>query len=232
MTGFVFHLTELTRGTEDLFIPALRAGLENFWLTASGGRMIENSEFTIQPIDVASAVLPVYDMLNHLHNHLPGRVHEFVTASAELGIIEVLARGFVLIKEEPSFEEDGLFRQLYMACTNFGSTLAMVDPAEFRVSIFAPAFPDWYKALRYMRARDGMFNTHTQRRSWYYDAEFAWAKTIAEYLEYDEEVQGADVLSSGCMYPRCPDPDTPTGVRFECPCNQGVVYCGYRCQNA
>jgi hypothetical protein len=48
-------------------------------------------------------------MLDHLVQHSPSRVKEFVLATVELGIIEVLARGFVLVKEEPEFDEEGEF---------------------------------------------------------------------------------------------------------------------------
>ncbi|KAG9108039.1 hypothetical protein FRC07_008542 [Ceratobasidium sp. 392] len=211
MAAFVFPMTGLMPGTEDLLVPALRAILEYFWLTAAGKTI--HSNFIIRPEDVACIVLPAYVMLNYLHHHSPNRVHEFVTVSAELGVVEIWAKGFVLIKEE-EFEENAVFKYLHQACINFGGTLAMVSDALFRVSTFAPAFPDWYKSLKYMRARDSMFNTRTHRRAWHQEAEAAWGKKLAEYLEYDEEFQGAEALSSGCAYPRCPDPDTAKGFRF------------------
>ncbi|KAG9097177.1 hypothetical protein FRC07_010826, partial [Ceratobasidium sp. 392] len=194
MVGFVIPMTGLMPGTEDLFIPVLRATLEYFWLTVAGKTYY--TTFRIQSADCAATVLPAYTMLDHLHNHSPNRVHEFVSVSAELGVMEILAKGFVLIKEE-KFEEDAVFEGLYQACANFGATLAMVSDAFFRVSTFAPAFPDWYKSIKYMRARDSMFNTRTHRRAWFQRAEWIWGKTVAGYLEYDEEFQGAEALSSG-----------------------------------
>ncbi|KAG8723805.1 hypothetical protein FRC09_001707 [Ceratobasidium sp. 395] len=229
MVAYVVPMTGLTSGTEDLFIPLIRATFEYFWSTVAGKTL--HTKFSLEAEDVASTVLPAYTMLDHLHKRSPGRVHEFVTTCGELGVIEALARGFVLMKEEREFDEEAKFQYLFEGCANFGAMLALVDPAIFRVSTFAPAFPDWYKALRYMRARDSMFNTRTQKKRWYKRAELIWGKT-GEYLEYDEEVQGAEVLSSGCAYTRCPDPESVKGVRFECPCNQGVVYCGHRCQKA
>ncbi|KAG8732165.1 hypothetical protein FRC10_001190, partial [Ceratobasidium sp. 414] len=88
--------------------------------------------------------------------------------------------------------------------------LALVDPALFRVNTFADAFVEWFKTLRYMRARDGMFNTRTQTTTWYIHAESYW-KQAGEFLEYDELVADANAFSRGCAYPRCPDPDSVKG---------------------
>ncbi|KAG8724048.1 hypothetical protein FRC09_000649 [Ceratobasidium sp. 395] len=238
MAAFAIPFTRLTRGTEDLFIPALHATLEYFWLTVAG--KTPYTEFNIQALDVATSVLPAFIMLDHLHKYSPNRAHEFVTMCADLGMIEALTKGFMVMEadqdlvEEASPHPESLLEKsenMFPACVNFAIVLGMVRPVTFSVSTFAPAFPDWYKTLRYMRARDGMFDTETRYERWYKRAETAWGQ-LGKRLEYDRKVREAEVMSSGCAYARCPDPVSAKGVRFECPCDQNVVYCGYRCQKA
>ncbi|KAG8696328.1 hypothetical protein FRC08_007229 [Ceratobasidium sp. 394] len=227
--GFVTARHGLLPGVGDLFIPLMRVTFEYFWLTAAGKTL--HNKFSLEAEDVATTILPAFHMLEHLHKCAPERVHEFTTASAELGAMEILARGLVLVKQEDDFDEEAKFRPLFQACNNFTSMLAMVDPALFRVNTFADAFVEWFKTLRYMRARDGMFNTRTRTKTWYLITEGCWTQA-GEFLEYDELVPAAEAFSRGCMHPRCPDPNSVKGVRFECPCGQDVVYCGVRCQNA
>ncbi|KAG8779715.1 hypothetical protein FRC12_023902 [Ceratobasidium sp. 428] len=229
MVAFAIPFTRLTRGTEDLFVPALRATLEYFWLTVAG--KTPYTKFILLTVDVATSVLPAFIMLDHLHKYSPNHVHEFVTTCADLGMIEALAKGLVLMEADQDLAEEEKSETMFPACTNFGIVLGMVRPVTFSLSKFAPAFPDWYKTLRYMRARDSMFETEIRCERWYKRAETAWGQ-LGKRLEYDRKVRGAEVMSSGCAYARCPDPASAKGVRFECPCDQDVVYCGHRCQKA
>ncbi|KAG8788088.1 hypothetical protein FRC12_014928 [Ceratobasidium sp. 428] len=226
MVAFVVPMTRLTSGTEDLFIPLLRVTLEYFWWTVAGKTL--HVKFNLQAETVATVVLPAFNMLDHLTKHSPDRAREFVTTCAELGMIEVLAKGIVLIRQNQFDRAE--FGVLFQVYDSFGASLATVNPTTSIVSTFAPAFPDWYKALGYMRAQDTMFNTHARQKYGYKRAEPAWSN-LGERLGYDKEVRG-EVLSSGCAYARCPDPASTKGVRFECPCDQDVVYCGHHCQKA
>lgn len=76
-----------------------------------------------------------------------------------------------------------------------------------------------------------MLGTRTKDKSWYILADRLWVE-VGDVLEYDTRVEHAESMSRGCAYTRCADPDDVKGVRFECPCNLGVVYCGLRCQQA
>ncbi|KAG8711013.1 hypothetical protein FRC09_020819 [Ceratobasidium sp. 395] len=219
----------MAEGVEDLFVPLLQTTFKYFWSMAAGKTHHKNLSLKIEhvtPIILASA-----QMLYHLQSYSPERAREFATVAADLGAIEILAKGFVMVKQREGFDEGTRFQHLSTACNDFILLIAMINPAQFREDIFMDAFVEWFKALQYMRACDGMLNTRTRRTSWYTLAERTWDQ-VGEILGYQELAKDAEAFSSGCANARCPDPDSVKGVRFECPCNLDVVYCGLRCQKA
>lgn len=52
------------------------------------------------------------EMLLHILNHMPDRVGEFIHATADLGVIEAVARGLLLIEERPYSNEDSGFQNI------------------------------------------------------------------------------------------------------------------------
>jgi hypothetical protein len=186
-------------------------------------------------------------MLEHLVRYTPTRAKEFVFATVELGIIEILAQGFVQIKQSPSDDKSRClpypesevfttknlekFSSLFVACHNFMIALKKVGLPAYREATFADSFVDWFKTLQYIRSRDRISETRTRGEQWYQIADRLWIE-VGDVLNYGARVPHAELMSRGCAYARCADPDTVKAVRFECPCNQGVVYCGQRCQKA
>lgn len=216
-------------GVEDLFMPLLRAIFDHFWIYMAEEGL--DREYGLQPGEVGVLVTPTYVMLDHLIEFSPGRVKEFVQRIAELGIIDALARSFALVKKESQVDEELFVAPLVRPCNTFLDYLIRVGTTGYRQAVFDDSFVEWFKAFRYMRARDGISDTRTHHMPWYNSASQCWMR-VGDVLGYNKQVRNAETLTRGCAYTRCPDPNTVKGVRFECPCDKGMVYCGMRCQQA
>ncbi|EUC60706.1 hypothetical protein RSOL_361070 [Rhizoctonia solani AG-3 Rhs1AP] len=226
MLSFVTPRSGLIPGVEDLFIPLVRVVFDYFWISVAGKSL--HTKFRLEAEDVATVVHPAFVMVEHLVKHTPTRAKEFVKELINLGIIELLSRGFALIKREPGLDEQAKFSPLIRVCHEFSNSLLRVGPPTYRESEFADTFVEWFKTLRYLRSQDSMLNTRTDHTNWYEMSNRAWVE-IGDILEYDVQVPRAEAMSRGCAYSRCPDPDSVRGVRFECPYDKVVVYCGPRC---
>ncbi|CAE6472380.1 unnamed protein product [Rhizoctonia solani] len=226
MLSFVAPRSGLIPGVEDLFIPLVRVVFNYFWMSVAGKSL--HTKFRLEAEDVATVVHPAFVMVEHLVKHTPTRAKEFVKELINLGIIESLSRGFALIKREPSLDEQAKFSPLIRVCHESSNSLLRVGPPMYRETEFADTLVEWFKALRYLRSQDCMLNTRTDHTNWYEMSNRAWVE-IGDILENDVQVPRAEAMSRGCAFSGCPDPDSVRGVRFECPCDKVVVYCGPRC---
>lgn len=198
--------------------------------------------------------LTVYStVLEHLAQHAPTFVDRFITAMVELGVIELMARGISFVKEPPG-EIDlarqyiphlistcissmtplvAQFNRLFHACILAFSTLERIKKFEYLEATFEDLFVEWLKALRYLRVYDDVLGTQAGYREWHMPAIQVWIK-VGQAVGYNKRAGEKKVISGGCAYVRCPDPDEVKSsmVRFECPCNNEILYCGLRCQQA
>ncbi|CAE6451686.1 unnamed protein product [Rhizoctonia solani] len=226
MISFVVPRSGLIPGVEELFIPLIRLVFGYFWVSVAGKSLY--TKFCLEAEDVATVVHPAFVIVKHLVKHTPSRAKEFVKELINLGIIESLSRGFALVKREPELDEHAKFSPLIRVCHEFSNSLLNVGPPTYRESEFADTFVEWFKTLRHLRSQDSMLNTRTDHTNWYEMSDQVWIE-IGDILEYDVQVPRAQAMSRGCAYSRCPDPDSVRGVRFECMCDKGIVYCGPRC---
>ncbi|CAE6492443.1 unnamed protein product [Rhizoctonia solani] len=192
MVSFVVPRSGLMPGVEDLFIPLVQVVFRYFWTSVAGKSL--HTKFQLEPEDVATVVHPAFVMVEHLVKRAPSRATEFVKELINLGVIETLSRGFVLIKREPGFDEELKFSPLIRVCHEFSNSLLHVGPPTYRESEFADTFVEWFKTLRYLRSQDSMLNTQTGHTNWYPMSERVWVE-IGDILEYDVQVPRAEALS-------------------------------------
>ncbi|KAB5587853.1 hypothetical protein CTheo_8706 [Ceratobasidium theobromae] len=192
MLAYVSPRRGLTPGVEDLMLLALRVAVEHFWLALAGKTLTVG--FRAEAEDPASRALTAHTMLEHLLQYDPNPAKDFALEAAKFGIIDLLAHGFILIKDEPGVDVDDKFSPLFQSCHSLALTLSRVGPPAYRESAFGDSFIEWFKTLRYLRARDSMLGTRTKDKSWYILADRLWVE-VGDVLEYDTRIQ---MTSKGC----------------------------------
>lgn len=220
MVPYAIPALELRLGTEDLFIPAIRALFNYFWSSRALSVGIKHPG-----VDVI-ILTPIIYMLKHLlrHTHDAGG---FLNATAELGFIEAIAQGIVLVEEQSETKKDTPWsRSLLGVCQTYIESLLSMEPSTYRKA-FAGSFVEWFKTLRYLRSH--ILDTHTQDKP--STIERGWLE-LGDLFGYNTQVERAEGLTHRCTYTRCPDPVPVNSSWFRCPCGKRAVYCGIRCQQA
>lgn len=169
--------------------------------------------------------MPVCAMLGHLVKHRYD-AREILNVTAELGFIEAMAQGMVLTIEDPLIEQGS--NQLVVLFQTYTSTLASLESSTYQEA-YAGLFVEWFKTLQCLSLRDRMLGTNYQEKP---PIIVQYWLGLGKLLGYGAQVAPAEALIHKCTYTRCPDPYQIKSALLECSCEQGVVYCGMRCQQA